>query len=228
MQTQKIEGIVVSVSKYKDYDVLATVLTEQGTRKIKFTGVRRPNAKFAFAAQPFCCAEFLLSSDKDYAVVMGVDEKENLFGITQNYDAFEMASNMLKTANKIATDDCAELYYTLRISLSALKEKDMDLLCVDCFFLAHILQFLGVFDATGNCSVCGKSLEKGALFDEGTGALFCSSCAPQSAAVLSGNVVEFATFCAEQLLSTVLAKNASEGVKAQTQKVLRKILKNQL
>lgn len=228
MQTQKINGIVLSVSKYKDYDALATVLTENGTRKIKFTGVRRPKAKFAFAAQPFCCAEFLLSGANDYAVVMGVVEDVSLFELAQNYEVFEMASNMLKIANKIATDETFELYYTLRVSLLSLKEEGMDTVAVDCYFKAKILNILGIFDGNSKCASCGKNLENGALLDEETGALYCKNCASQNCTPVSGNVVQFASRCATSMLSQVLAKHASEGVKTQAQKLLTKMLKIQL
>ena len=105
MESIKTNGIVLSVTKYKDYDTLCTILTQEGLKKIKFTGVRRAGAKMAFASQPFFCGEFLLSGSKDYATVTQVSQTEDFYSLTQNYEAYLLAFDMLKLAQKIATND---------------------------------------------------------------------------------------------------------------------------
>ena len=229
METQKIDGIVLSVSKFKDHDVLATILTKNGTRKIKFTGVRKPKAKFAFAAQPFCHAEFLLSSSKDYAVVMGVEQKSDFFALTSDYDVFELGSQMLVVTKKIATEnqDSTALFDLLLLGLSLLLAGAEPNL-VECVFLSRVLFDMGVFAGQNVCVRCGSSLQTGALFDLQTGASYCKDCAPDFAVVCSKNVLQHITDCINLPLSNLLAKSVPAGVAKQAVEFLKKILHNQV
>ena len=228
METQKINGIVVSVSKYKDYDALCLVLTENGTRRVKFTGVRKPNAKMAFAAQPFCCGEFLLSSANDYATVIQVNQTNNFYSIASNYDAFILGSKMLKVAQKIATNDSKDLLNTLLLCLSTMQIEGIDLLVIENYFQTKILQILGIWGSFNCCTSCGKELKSGAILNTESGALFCKDCASNGGVVLSKNLYEYLYMCANNTLSELIANPVADGVNKKANEILSKTLENQI
>ena len=226
MDSQKINGIVLSVTKYKDYDTLCAILTENGIKKVKFTGVRRPNAKMAFASQPFFCGEFLLSGTKDYSTVTQVSQTEDFFNLTQNYDAYIVAFDMLKLSQKIATDETQELFNLLIICLKSLTIQDINVQLISCYFHTKVLQILGVWQQNFECSLCGKSLNSGALICLDSGELFCKQCANQNTEAISKNVSEFLSFCSKNSLSNLLLFGANNGVVQKSNELLTKLIKN--
>lgn len=227
METQKINGIVLSVSKYKDFDALCSILTENGIKKVKFTGVRRPKAKFAYAAQPFCCGEFLLSSAKDYAVVMQVSQKNDFYTLANNYDAFVLGAQMLKTIQKIATNDTKDLLDLLLICLSSLQIDGIDILTIKNYFHTKILQNLGIWGNFSQCSVCGQELKSGAIINPETGAVFCKNCSNENGVAISSNLYEYLKLCANSTLSQLIVTQTTDGVKTRADELLTKIVNNQ-
>ena len=227
MEAQKINGIVVSASKYKDYDVLCNILTENGIKKVKFSGARRPNAKMAFAAQPFFCGEFLLSSSKEYAIVTQVNQTNDFYKLATNYEAFVIGSNMLKIAQKIATDETQDILSLLLICLSALEIEEIDFFTVENYYMIKVLQNLGVWNADLRCSACTKTLKSGAILDEGSGALFCKDCASINGMALSSNICEYLFEFSHKSLSELIKLQISDGVKKRANEVLAKIINNQ-
>ena len=227
MEAQKIYGIVVSVVKYKDFDALCSILTENGIKKIKFTGARRPNAKMAYAAQPFFCGEFLLSGAKDYAVVTQVNQTKDFYSLTANYDAFVLGSNMLKISQKIATNDTEELLNLVLICLCSLQIQGIEIISVENFFLTNTLKYLGIWNRGFNCSACSKPISDGAIINVESGAIYCKNCAKESGIALSKNICEYLDECTNSTLSQLLLSNASIGVKQRTNEILNKIIENQ-
>ena len=227
METLKINGIVVSVTKYKDFDALCSILTDNGIKKVKFSGVRRPNAKMAFASQPFFCGEFLLSGAKDYAVVTSVAQSNDFFNITRNYEAYILGASMLKIAQKIATNDTSELLQLVMICLATLQLQNIDILVVENYFNTKILQFLGVWSSEFCCALCGKDLSAGAILDAQTGALFCKNCADENGVVISSNVCAYLKNIATKSLSEQFNLQESVGVKTKANEILKKLIESQ-
>ena len=212
MDMLKIEGIVIEVKKYKDFDCLATLLTKSGIVRIKFVGVRRPKAKFSFAAQPFCHAEFVLSSKKDYAVVTAVDQKNNFFALAQNYDGYCVACEISEIIKKIATEnqDNSENFDLFLLSLISLVSGAKPLL-VYAFFLAKILKILGVSNFK-NCTNCQKTLSDGALLDLDSGALVCKICSGSKVKVISKNILDYMLKLTTESFSELVLRDISDGI----------------
>lgn len=229
METLKTEGIVLSVSRYKDADALATLLTKNGIKKVKFIGVRKAKAKFAFAAQPFCHAEFLLSGANDYAVIMGVEQKTDFYNLALDYNIFELASSMLSIIKRVATEeqDSAELFDLLLLSLSLLIA-NVDMLVVESIFKARLIKNLGIFYNCDKCAKCGKPLLTGALVDTNTGAIYCKDCGAENCTAVSKNILEYLNNILNKNISEIIKLNIGDGVKKQTNEILNKIINNQL
>lgn len=214
---------MLSVSKYKDYDCLANVLTKKGIIRVKYVGVRRKNAKMAYSAQPFCHAQFLLSSAKDYATVCQTDQISDFFAITQDYDAYVLGAKLLKIANHISANETEDLFNLMLLTLSALAN-GATANVVECFALSGVLKILGVYNPNLLCASCGKSLAGGAVLDQNSGAFYCPNCGPDNGVAVSKNVLEYLHKCANNNLSTLLFENVSEGVLQKAQNILQKLV----
>ena len=84
----KTEAIVVKAIDYKDSDKLLTLFSPTlGKITAGIKGVKKPKAKLAFCAQPFCFAEYVLA------------EKEGRYTVTSAYlheGFFELRLDVMK------------------------------------------------------------------------------------------------------------------------------------
>ena len=76
----KTEGVVLQAIDYKDNDKLLTVFSPTlGKITAGIRGVKKPKAKLAFAAQPFCFAEYILAEKGGRYTVTGAYLHESFF-----------------------------------------------------------------------------------------------------------------------------------------------------
>ena len=90
---------------YKDHDKLLTLFTAE--RGIVFTGikgVRKPNAKLAFAAQPFAFAEYVLVEKGDNNTVKSAYLYDGFYPLRLDVERFYAASGIAAVCRAIAPD----------------------------------------------------------------------------------------------------------------------------
>ena len=229
MNTQKINGVIISLSKFKDFDMLATIMTPLGLKRVKFIGVRKPKSKFAFAAQPFCNGEFVLSSEKDYAVVISVEQKNNFYELTNDYEKFDAASKMLILIKTIATENQDnEMIYNLILLCLSLLIAGVDVLLTECIFHCRLLVYMGLFSGFKKCIKCEKQLSTGGLLDINSGAIYCTSCGDINYVPVSKNIINFMVNLVNEDIINIINNNYSLALKKQTNELLKKIINNQI
>lgn len=181
MEEIKTQAIVLSSTDYKDADrKLALFSCENGLVYATIKGVKKPKAKLASFAQPFCFAEYMLSKKGDFYTVTNASSIENFFAITADFDKFVVASAMLEFCKKTIkeNDPSVELFLLL---LRALKQLDMTAanpMAVFIRFLIDGLELAGYKIILDKCAVCDKDnmLHYGFGYSFDHGGIVCKVC----------------------------------------------------
>lgn len=175
----KVNALMLRAVDYNENDKILTLLTD-GYGKISagIKGVKKPNAKLKFAAQPFCFAEYILAKRGDKYTVINCSECESFYELRTDINKFYAASSVMEAANILTYegDECAEIFSECVKTLSAMCAGDERLPLIK--FLAFALRSSGYGIALENCAECGAELvtaEK-LRFDMDTGAFTCFDC----------------------------------------------------
>ena len=88
----KTEAIVLRTMDYKDNDKLLTLFSPTlGKITAGIKGVKKPKAKLAFSAQPFCFAEYILAEKGGRYTVTGAYLHESFFDLRTDITRFYAA-----------------------------------------------------------------------------------------------------------------------------------------
>ena len=176
----KVKGIVLNSKDYKESDKLLSILSlEKGKILVVAKGVKKAKSRFKAYAQPFCFANFELTTAKNGGYVLtGVEEIENFYSLTSDINKFEYGFCILEIANKICKEGV--LYQALFIeilkSLQALMQKENNEKTVLIKFMLNVLNFEGVNINLSRCSNCKSSLVGDVFLDLQTCETLCSAC----------------------------------------------------
>lgn len=112
----KTEAIVLQAIDYKDNDKLLTLFSpELGKFTAGIRGVKKPKARLAFAAQPFCFAEYVLAEKGGRYTVTGAYLHESFFSLRTDIDRFYAACAAAEVCRTILPEN--EHYENLFIGL---------------------------------------------------------------------------------------------------------------
>lgn len=171
----KDKAIVLKSTNYKDSDKLLTLFTlRSGKCRASLKGVLKPKAKLAFAGQPFCLGEYILSRRGDFFTVTNCNAVDSFFGITLNIDKFYAASVMLETSDILVKEDegFADLFVLLLQALKTLCYLPADPKLVLAKFLLDALALAGYKIKCENCVICGARVSQG-FFSFALGGFVC-------------------------------------------------------
>lgn len=102
----KTEAIVLQSIDYKDNDKLLTLFSPTlGKITAGIKGVKKPTAKLAFAAQPFCFAEYVLAEKGGRYTVVSAYLYESFFSLRLDIEAFYAACAAAETCRTIALEN---------------------------------------------------------------------------------------------------------------------------
>ena len=88
----KTEAVVLQTMDYKDNDKLLTLFSPTlGKITAGIKGVKKPKAKLAFAAQPFCFAEYVLAQRGERYTVTSAYLHESFFELRTDVEKFYAA-----------------------------------------------------------------------------------------------------------------------------------------
>ncbi|MBE7077945.1 MAG: DNA repair protein RecO [Clostridiales bacterium] len=88
----KTDAIVLQTLDYKDNDKLLTLFSPSlGKITAGIRGVKKPTAKLAFSAQPFCFAEYVLAEKGGRYTVTGAYLHESFFSLRYDIERFYAA-----------------------------------------------------------------------------------------------------------------------------------------
>ena len=102
----KTEAIVLQSIDYKDNDKLLTLFSPSlGKVTAGIRGVKKPKAKLAFSAQPFCFAEYILAEKGGRYTVTGAYLHESFFEIRSDITRFYAACAAAEICRELATEN---------------------------------------------------------------------------------------------------------------------------
>lgn len=101
MKQENYTAILIKATDYRESDKLVRLFTvEGGIISAVMKGVKKPNAKLKFGAQPFAFCEYSIVSNGGYNTVAGCVQIEDLFALTQDADKYIFASVMAEAADR--------------------------------------------------------------------------------------------------------------------------------
>ena len=110
----KTEAVVLQTMDYKDNDKLLTLFSPTlGKITAGIRGVKKPKAKLAFAAQPFCFAEYVLAQRGERYTVTSAYLHESFFELRTDVDKFYAACAAAEICRLITVEN--ERFETLFI-----------------------------------------------------------------------------------------------------------------
>ena len=102
----KTDAIVLQAIDYKDDDKLLTLFSPAvGKITAGIRGVKKPTAKLAFCAQPFCFAEYVLAEKGGRYTVTGAYLHESFFDLRLDIDRFYAACAMAEVCRAILMEN---------------------------------------------------------------------------------------------------------------------------
>lgn len=181
MEEIKTQAIVLSCTDHKDADKrLALFSLEFGLVHATIKGVKKPKAKLASFAQPFCFAEYVLSKKGDFFTVINASSIENFFSVTADFDKFIIGSCMLEFCKKSVkeNDPAPGLFVLLLKSLKSLDMTQANPMAVLIRFLIDGMEQIGYKLVLDKCASCGKDnmLSYGFNYSFDQGGIICKVC----------------------------------------------------
>ena len=102
----KTEAVVLQSLDYKDNDKILTLFSPTlGKITAGIKGVKKPTAKLAFAAQPFCFAEYVLAEKNGRYTVTAAYLHESFFELRDDIEKYYGACAMAETVREIAVEN---------------------------------------------------------------------------------------------------------------------------
>lgn len=112
----KTDAIVLQTLDYKDNDKLLTLFSPAiGKITAGIRGVKKPKAKLAFAAQPFCFAEYILAEKGGRYTVTGAYQHESFYALRGDIVRFYAACAMAEVCLTVLMEN--EVYDGLFVGL---------------------------------------------------------------------------------------------------------------
>jgi len=219
-----VKGIVLKSKDYKDNDKLLTILTlEKGKILVKAKGVKKPKSKLKAYCQSFCFGNFELALSNNMYILTGVEEIENFYNLTTDYNKFSYAFCVLEIIDKI----CYENQEYVKIFIDSLKCLQQMNNGLDCK-LALIKFIIDILNSEGfnlnltKCSCCKTPLVDKIFLDLNKGEILCSQCKNFDCIELEKSVfstLKIISACQYEKLSTI---KIAENILAKTLNVLVK------
>lgn len=173
---------------YKDHDKLLTLFTAE--RGIVFTGikgVRKPNAKLAFAAQPFAFAEYVLVEKGDNNTVKSAYLYDGFYPLRLDVERFYAASGIAAVCRAIAPDG-ERLHSLFVATVQAIKElayAETDPIETLVGYMLTAAGEAGYYVDLDGCGICGSEINGEPYFDFDAGHFTCAECSVGSRASVS-------------------------------------------
>ena len=102
----KTDAVVLKTIDYKDNDKLLTLLSPSlGKITASIKGVKKPKAKLAFAAQPFCFAEYVLAERGGRYTVTAAYLHESFIELRSDVECFYAACAAAETCQKLSLEN---------------------------------------------------------------------------------------------------------------------------
>lgn len=173
----KVQGLVLRVTNYKDYDGILTVLTrDHGKLTVKARGLRRKNSPLIAPCQLLGFSDFTLFEYRGMYTINEAAAIELFYGLRRDLSKLSLATYFAQVADVISQEDTSDgdlLSLTLN-SLYALEKLNLAESFVKGVFEFRCACISGYMPDLGGCYRCGNPLPD--RFNVMEGRLECSEC----------------------------------------------------
>ncbi len=197
MPLYRDEAVVLRTHKLGESDRIVTMLSrDHGQIRAVAKGVRRTASKFGARLEPFMVADVQLYEGRTLDTITQA-EMLGSYGsqIAADYDAYNAASVMVETAEKLTDDGPARQQYMLLVgALRSLSRGEHPAGLTRDSYLLRALSLAGWAPNFSECVRCGQPIP--ASRGESTavvvqqGGTVCDDCAPSGAARLNPDAVD--------------------------------------
>lgn len=156
---EKIKALVLRAADYKENDKLLLLYCgEYGKITASIRGVKKPNAKLKFAAEPFCFGEFMLSAKDGRYAVTNCTEIENFYSLREDFVTYCCAGCVLEQLAAAGQENQSEpaLLLLALNTLKLLEEREISPQIVLVKFLLDSLKIAGFGLTFDKCGMCGN------------------------------------------------------------------------
>lgn len=193
----KTDALVIKATDYKENDKLLTLFTpSRGKLTAGIRGVRKPKAKLAFAAQPFCFAEYVLAEKGGRYTVTAAYLYDGFFALRTDIVRYYAACAVLEICDALLVEEgeSRALFIAAAEALKGLSLTDGDAAELLVGFCVAALHEAGYMLDLDGCGVCGGEVKGKVYFDFDAGYFTCTACA--SGVRASGATYETLRKCA--------------------------------
>ena len=154
----KTDALVIKATDYKENDKLLTLFTpSRGKLTAGIRGVRKPKAKLAFAAQPFCFAEYVLAEKGGRYTVTAAYLYDGFFALRTDIVRYYAACAVLEICDALLVEEgeSRALFIAAAEALKGLSLTDGDaaeLLVGFCVAALHEAGYMLDLDGCGVCA----------------------------------------------------------------------------
>ena len=176
----KTDALVIKATDYKENDKLLNLFTpSRGKLTAGIRGVRKPKAKLAFAAQPFCFAEYVLAEKGGRYTVTAAYLYDGFFALRTDIVRYYAACAVLEICDALLVEEgeSRALFIAAAEALKGLSLTDGDAAELLVGFCVAALHEAGYMLDLDGCGVCGGEVKGNVYFDFDAGYFTCTACA---------------------------------------------------
>ncbi|MEG0240647.1 DNA repair protein RecO [Anaerorhabdus sp.] len=178
----KVLGLVLKESEYRENDALLTVLTKE-YGKLTFTarGVKKMTSKSATSCMPYVLSEFVFDyvEDKSMFTIKNASIKTSNRFLQENLEKMNIAAIFSEIVDKslpqgVLDEDVNDAYFDLLVFCLDKLNQEKEHALILCLFLAQMLNYLGIPPVVDECVLCGNTKVNRISIEEG--GFICSDC----------------------------------------------------
>ena len=150
----RTQAIVLHRTKYRETDRILNLLTPEGKKSVIARGVRKEKSKLAGGIEMFCVSDVTIhyrhnqvNQQDALGILTSAKMSEFYAGILADLDRLELASNIIRTINRISDQvDSPEFFSLVRQSFSALGKPGattISIALVESWFTVNFLKLSG-------------------------------------------------------------------------------------
>lgn len=173
---QKVKGLVLRETEYKDSDKILTILSsDAGLMTVRAWGVKRKNSPIKSGCQLFAFSEFTVQEKQGFRRIQEAVPLELFSPLRSDIELLSLASYFAQATEVLAQEDCPNPEL-LSLVLHALRSLCIgrDHRLVKASFELRLAVLAGYAPDLSGCTACGA--EDADRFDVSQGALRCSKC----------------------------------------------------
>lgn len=212
---EKVTGLVIRETDYKENDKILTVLTKElGKISVMAKGVRNSRSKNAHSVRFLCYSEFVLSGGtNNFYYMKQCSLIQSFYKISEDIVKLSLATYLSGLAGEVVPE-CSESGETLNLLLIAfyvLANQEKDLKIIKSAFELRLMAEQGYVPSLSGCCHC-QNITDTMFFCIETGEIFCSDCGKRGMKITK-NLLEALKYIVYSPINKVFSFNVSENIK---------------